>query len=189
MPLHESSSQLAQRLKTEREARGWSLAELAERSGVSKAMISKIERDEVSPTAALLGRLSGAFGLSLSQLLARAEQGAGLLARAEAQPVWQDPETGFIRRALTPTAGPPTPLELIWGELPPGQAVDYPAAAFAFIQDQQLLVLEGVLHFTQGRSLHVLHPGDCLRFGPPDACRYENPGPLPCRYVVVLLRR
>ena len=65
MSLTDSSAQLAQRLKAEREARNWSLAELAERSGVSKAMISKIERDEVSPTAALLGRLSGAFGLSL----------------------------------------------------------------------------------------------------------------------------
>ncbi|MDQ1081051.1 XRE family transcriptional regulator [Pseudoroseomonas cervicalis] len=189
MPLHDSSAQLAQRLKTEREARGWSLSELAERSGVSKAMISKIERDEVSPTAALLGRLSGAFGLSLSQLLARAEQGAGLLARAAAQPVWRDPETGFLRRAVTPTAGPPTPLELVWGELPPGQAVEYPAAAFAFIQDQQLLVLEGELHFTQGQSPQVLQAGDCLRFGPPDAVRYENRATLPCRYLIALLRR
>jgi len=34
----------------ERESRGWSLADLAERSGVSKATISKIEREEVSPT-------------------------------------------------------------------------------------------------------------------------------------------
>ena len=67
---------LAARLKTEREARGWSVAELAERSGVSRAMISKVERAEASPTAALLGRLSGAFGLTLSALLARAERAA-----------------------------------------------------------------------------------------------------------------
>ncbi|MCQ4162525.1 XRE family transcriptional regulator [Roseomonas sp. GC11] len=189
MPVTDTSAQLAQRLKTEREARGWSLTELAERSGVSKAMISKIERDEVSPTAALLGRLSGAFGLSLSQLLARAEQGTGLLARLAEQPSWQDPETGFLRRAVTPTAGPPTPLELVWGELPPGQSVAYPAAAFAFIQDQQLLMLEGELHFTQGITRHVLRAGDCLRFGPPDACRYENHGSTACRYLIVLLKR
>ena len=73
---------LAARLKTEREARGWSVAELAERSGVSRAMISKVERAEASPTAALLGKLSGAFGLTLSALLARAEQASGRLARA-----------------------------------------------------------------------------------------------------------
>jgi transcriptional regulator with XRE-family HTH domain len=180
---------LARRLKTERESRGWSLAELAERSGVSKAMISKIERDEVSPTAALLGRLSGAFGLSLSQLLARAEQGAGQLARRDAQPLWRDPETGFTRRGVTPAGGPATPLDLVWGELPPGRSVDYPAAAFAFIQDQQILLLEGRLDFTQGAVLHQLAPGDCLRLGPPEACRFHNPGETPCRYLVVLLRR
>jgi len=189
MSLTDSSAQLAQRLKAEREARNWSLAELAERSGVSKAMISKIERDEVSPTAALLGRLSGAFGLSLSQMLARAEQGGGQLARAAEQPLWRDPETGFTRRALTPPGGPPTPLELVWGELPPGQSVDYPAAAFAFIQDQQIVLLEGMLHFTQGAVLHELGAGDCLRLGPPEACRFHNPGDAPCRYLVVLLRR
>jgi len=73
---------LAARIALEREARGWSLADLAERSGVSKAMISKIERAEASPTAALLGRLSGAFGLTMSTLLARAERGGGRLFHA-----------------------------------------------------------------------------------------------------------
>ena len=184
-----NGARLAQRLKAEREARGWTLAELAERSGVSKAAISKIERDEVSPTAALLGRLSGAFGLSLSQLLARAEQGEGLLARAAAQPVWVDPETGFVRRSLTPAAGPPTPLELVSVELPAGASVDYPAEAFAFIQDQQILLLEGVLHFFQGATRHALATGDCLRLGPAAPCRFVNPGPAPCRYVIVILRR
>ena len=94
---------LATRLRLEREARGWTLADLATRSGVSKAMLSKIERGEASPTAALLGRLSGAYGLTISQLFARAEQG-GQLARAADQPVWMDPATGFIRRSLSPPA-------------------------------------------------------------------------------------
>lgn len=189
MPSDASNAPLAQRLKAEREARAWSLAELAERSGVSKAMISKIERDEVSPTAALLGRLSGAFGLSLSQLLARVEQGAGQLLRAAEQPVWRDPETGFTRRALTPAAGPATPLDLVEGLLPPGQSVDYPAAAFAFVQDQQILLLEGRLDFTQGAVVHAMQAGDCLRLGPPAPCRFHNPGAAACRYIVALLRR
>jgi len=65
-------SRLVNRIKTERDARGWSLGDPAERSGVSKAMISKIERRESSPTATLLGHLSGADGLTVSTLLARA---------------------------------------------------------------------------------------------------------------------
>ena len=71
--IDDPTPRLATTLRLEREARAWSLAGLAERSGVSKAMISKIERGEASPTAALLGRLSGACGLSMSTLLARAE--------------------------------------------------------------------------------------------------------------------
>ena len=53
-------STIAARVRGERAARRWSLDDLAERASVSKAMISKIERAEASPTAALLGRLSAA---------------------------------------------------------------------------------------------------------------------------------
>ncbi len=66
--------QIASRIRVERDARNWSLDDLAQRSGVSRAMISKVERRESSPTAVLLGKLSAAFGLTLSQLLARAER-------------------------------------------------------------------------------------------------------------------
>src|ERR1700726_2659876 len=98
---------LAARIRRERERRAWSLGELAERSGVSKAMISKIERGEASPTAALLGKLSGAFGLAPSTLLARAEERGGRLARARDQVRWQDPATGYIRLQASPPSDAP----------------------------------------------------------------------------------
>src|SRR5438309_7102159 len=87
--VNDPTAPLAARIALEREARGWSLAALAAKSGVSKAMISKIERGEASPTATLLGRLSGAFGLTLSTLLARAEHAGGRLVRSADQPQWQ----------------------------------------------------------------------------------------------------
>jgi transcriptional regulator with XRE-family HTH domain len=180
---------IAVRILAERTGRGWSLEELADRSGVSRAMISKVERGESSPTASLLGRLSSAFGLTLSQLLARAEQGAErLLNRQAEQERWRDPETGFERRALTPT-GSMSPVELVWGELPAKAAVDYPAAAFSFIEDQQIVVIAGRLSFTQGVQEYQLRAGDCLRLGPPANCQFENPGSTPCRYLVAVLRR
>src|SRR5689334_2667855 len=127
-------------LKRERNARGWSLADLSERSGVSKAMISKIERGEASPTATVLGKLSGAFGMALSALLALAEKQGERISRRAAQPVWQDPETGYLRRALSPADH--GMLESLEIELPPNVRVPYPATAFAF-QHQQILVTEG----------------------------------------------
>src|ERR1700754_5196322 len=113
--VEESGAQIARRLRLERDRRGWSLAELAERSGVSKAMISKIEREEVSPTAAILARLAVAFDLTLATLLLRAE-GGPRLARAVAQPVWRDPATGYVRRQVF--SRPDHPLELVEVELP-----------------------------------------------------------------------
>ena len=127
---------LAARLKHERARRSWSIAELADRSGVSRAMISKVERGEASPTAALLGRLSGAFGLTLSTLLARAESSGDRLSRAAHQERWTDPATGYLRRALSPRTG--GPLELVGVELPAGARVRYPASAYAFTYHQIL---------------------------------------------------
>jgi transcriptional regulator with XRE-family HTH domain len=80
-------------------------AELASHSGVSKAMLSAIERSETSPTAALLVRISTAFDMTLSTLIAHAEASSGNLARADVQPVWTDPEpamsAGIFRHGPT----------------------------------------------------------------------------------------
>ena len=103
-------ARIGARIRTERESRGWSLTELAQRSTVSRAMIHKVERGESSPTANLLGKLSGAFGLSISSLIARAESQQGRLLRAADQPTWSDPETGYLRRHVSPQSDLPVDL-------------------------------------------------------------------------------
>jgi transcriptional regulator with XRE-family HTH domain len=185
----EAARRLAERLRLEREARGWSIAELAARSGVSRAMISKVERAEASPTAALLGRLSGPFGLTLSGLLARAEAApaGGVVARVADQARWRDPGTGYLRRQLSPLGADP---ELVRVELPPLARVPYPAESYALIRGQCVWLLEGTLLFHEGAVTHRLEPGDCLALGPPADCAYENPSATqPCLYVVALARR
>src|SRR5256885_17085534 len=103
-------STIAARVRGERTVRRWSLDELAERASVSKAMISKIERAEASPTAALLGRLSAAFGLTLSALLAEDEVPRRGPIRAADQAIWRDPATAYIPRQVA--ASPTSPVEL-----------------------------------------------------------------------------
>ena len=149
-------------------------------------MIAKIERAQVQPTAALLGRLSGALGMTLSQLIARAEHADRRLARAAEQPSWTDPESGYRRRALSPAGG--QPLELVEVELPPGAEVAYPADAYVFIH-QQIYMLDGRLRFSEGDTEHELEQGDCLQLGPPAPCTFINPTRRPCRYLVALTRR
>jgi transcriptional regulator with XRE-family HTH domain len=181
------TSSLAEAVQAARVAQGLSASALAERSGVSRAMIAKVERAEAQPTAALLGRLSSALGMTLSELVARAEQSDRRLVRAAQQPTWTDPDSGYTRRALSPVSG--GPLELVEVELPAGAEVTYPADTYVFIH-QQIWMLDGRLRFREGdHAEHQLDPGDCLQLGPPAPCTFINPTRRPCRYLVALTRR
>jgi transcriptional regulator with XRE-family HTH domain len=185
--IDETGRQIAERIRLERDARGWALAELAERSGVSKATISKIERAEVSPTAVILARIAGAFDLTLAGLLLRAEEGdeQQRVSRAADQPVWRDPASGYLRRQILARAD--HPLELVQVELPAGQRVTLPASSYAHIR-QAVWLQSGQLEISEGAQRHRLEPGDCLPFGPPSDVTFSNHGALPCTYLVVLAR-
>jgi transcriptional regulator with XRE-family HTH domain len=177
---------LATRVALEREARGWGVAELATRSGVSRAMISKIERCEARPTASLLGKLSAALGLPLSLLLARIEGEPSRVSRTAAQSWWTDPETGYRRRGISPPSD--ALLQLTEVELPPRARVMFPAAAYTFLH-HQVWVLDGRLTFREGAETHELAAGDCLTVGPPSECTFENVTRRTCRYIVAVARR
>jgi transcriptional regulator with XRE-family HTH domain len=133
-------------------------------------MISKIERGEVKPTASLLGKLSAAFGLPLSLLLARIEGAPSRIARAASQSWWTDPETRYKRRAISPPSD--ARLQLTEIALPPGARVTFPAATYTFIH-QQIWVVDGRLTFREGAETHELAAGDCLTLDPPNlqVCR------------------
>ena len=183
---HDPTPLIARRLRDERTRRGWTLDDLAQRAGVSKAMLSKLERCEASPTAALLGRISGALGMTLSTLLAADHDPGARLVRHADQPTWRDPASGYLRRQVTPLSD--LPVHLIEVEFPPGAEVAYPAAAFAFLR-QAIWVLSGTLEFVEGAVLHRLRAGDCLELGLATDCAFRNPGRAPCRYLGAVVKR
>jgi transcriptional regulator with XRE-family HTH domain len=183
--IDDTGARIARRVRLERDARGWSLADLAERSGVSKATISKIEREEMSPTAVILVRLAGAFDLTLAGLLLRAEGERDRLARAADQPVWQDPDTGYLRKQVF--SRPDHPVEVAQIELPAGERVVMPASSYAHIR-QAVWVQAGQLTIHEGGERHQLGTGDCLGFGPPSDVTFANESAASCTYLVVLAR-
>ncbi|WP_329237095.1 MULTISPECIES: helix-turn-helix domain-containing protein [unclassified Streptomyces] len=182
---------IAARVRTERERRRWTLAQLAEASGVSQAMISRIERGESSPTAVVVGKLSAAFQLSIASLVALPEETqedtatgtAGVRRLADASE-WRDPDTGYRRRQIT---GPHFPAEIAEIRLPARTRVPYPAAAFAFVR-QVVWVLDGHLTFHEGDTVHELDAGDTIELGEPTPRVFANTTDAECRYAVVLSR-
>jgi transcriptional regulator with XRE-family HTH domain len=179
---------LAARLRSLRVERGLTLDLLAERAGVSRSMISLIERGESSPTAAVLDRLSAGLGVTLASLFADdARADASPVARRAVQATWRDPETGYVRRNLSPP-GFPSPVELVEVVLPAGARVAYDPAAVprAVGIGQQVWVLEGRLELSVGDVAHTLEVGDCLamRVGGPTV--FRNLAGHDTRYVVAL---
>lgn len=154
-------------------------------------MISKIERGESSPTAAVLGRLAAALELSFSELLSlpsgAAEGGAaeGGARRAAETPQWHDPDTGYVRRQVSSAGFPADVTEVT---LPPGARVPYPAAAYAFIA-QLVWVLDGELTLADGPAVHALASGDTFELGEPRPREFRNETAADCRYVVVVVRK
>jgi transcriptional regulator with XRE-family HTH domain len=176
-------SLIAGRLLALRQANGLSLAELAGLSGVSKAMISKVERAESSPTAVLLGRLAAGLGVPLAQLLTE-DKGSPrrLRARAE-QEVWRDPEAGYLRRQIV-ERGANGGVEMVEIELPRSAQVGYPRWSGKPYR-QCLWMLEGALRVDYGDERFELAQGDCLDFGVDRPLVFKALGRTGCRYLLV----
>lgn len=176
---------LATRLAELREQRGWSLEELARLADVSRSTLSRLERAEISPTAALLGRLCAAHGRTMSQLLAEVESEPPQLVRAERQSVWRDDASGFTRRSVSPPQ-PGLRGEVVEGLLRPGADISYDGPPVPGLE-QHIWVLAGALEVTVDGTVHALRTGDCLRFRLWDRSRFHCPGPEPVRYAVLVV--
>lgn len=154
------NSRIAANLRQRREALGLSLGQLAARSGVSKAMVAKVESGASSPTASLLGRLCGGLGVTISSLMLEAEPAGTSLQIAAEQPTWQDPETGLERTLVAPASNQSS-VEVARVRLPAGKSVSYPVVPVRIVR-QHIVMLSGQLTYTIGGEATDLGPGDCL---------------------------
>lgn len=173
------------RIRALRTAAGLTIDELAQRSGVSRAMISRIERGESSATAQLLGRLTGGLDMTLARLFTPEAADGSPLARLADQPVWRDPGSGYLRRSATPGSAEGI-LDLAEVELPAGAIVPFDRQP-GTPADQLVWLREGTLVLGLGEAVHTLCPGDCLHMRLDEQpITFRNPGPGPARYAIVL---
>jgi len=177
---------LATRLRDLRAENGLTLEGLAERTGVSRSMISLIERGESSPTAAVLDKLAAGLGVTLASLFDEKDsQGASPLARRADQRVWRDPDSGYMRRNLS-APGFPSPIELVEVILPPGARVAYDTGHRASAVHQQIWIIEGEIDLTLGDEAYHLATGDCLSMRLDRPTVFRNLAERSARYLVAL---
>lgn len=178
---------LSQRVRELRKTRGFTLDQLAELSGVSRSMISLIERQETSPTAAVLNKLATALGVTLPSLFAEVPGSVAKspLARRADQQVWTDPGSGYVRRHVSPN-GYGSPIDLVEVSFPPGETVAFENVARNVVTHQQLWVLAGEMKITVGEETWHLQTGDCLAMELGHYIVFNNPTHKPARYALVL---
>jgi transcriptional regulator with XRE-family HTH domain len=179
---------IAHRVRELRTASGWSLEALASCTGVSRSMISVIERGESSPTAVVLEKLATGLGVTLAALFEIPNAPAEPVARSENQPQWRDPQSGYVRRNVTP-GGFDGPTQIVDVRFPPGARVAYETAGRRLRVDQQVWVLEGAIDVTVGTQRHQLRSGDCLAFVLDRPVAFHNRARKPARYAVVVTAR
>ncbi len=183
------NDRIAARVRELRAARGLSLEALAEACGVSRSMISLIERGETSPTAVVLERLATGLGVMLASLFdapAAAAAPPDPVSRRAAQQEWRDPASGYLRRNVSPQ-GFPSPIQLVEVSFPAGARVAYESGARQTATHQQIWVLQGTIEVTLGKVRHTLATGDCLALELDRPIAYRNPTAKPARYAVVIV--
>jgi len=176
---------IARRLKGLRAERGWSLDELAGRSDVSRATLSRIENAEVSPTASVLGKLCAAYGLTMSRLMRLVEDDVVPLIRRDAQAVWSDPTVGFRRRSVSPPARP-LAGEVLECELEPGARIAYDRPPRPGLE-HHLLLIEGQLAVSVDGRTYELRPGDCLRYQLHGPSAFATTDQCEARYILFIV--
>jgi len=192
LPATDLNQRIAARIAHLRADRALSLEALATRSGVSRSMISLIERGETSPTAVVLEKLATALGVTLAALFASPQPGASPVARAAEQALWRDPHSGYVRRNVSPdgslgmASGARSPIQIVEVAFPPGARVSYESAARESAVHQQIWVLDGVVEVTVGSELFRLESGDCLAHVLDQPMSFHNPTGNTVRYCVVI---
>jgi transcriptional regulator with XRE-family HTH domain len=185
------NDRIAQRVKDLRAARGLSLDVLATHCGVSRSMISLIERGESSPTAVLLEKLATGLSVSLASLFEASPSVKEPLARLADQLTWRDPHSGYLRRNVSPSgiAGLDnrSPIQIVEVSFPSQARVAFDTGAREPLIHQQVWVLEGSIEVTLGDDQYKLGTGDCLAMVLDRPMVYHNPSRKTARYVVVIM--
>ena len=172
---------IGERVRQERQARQWTLDQLAEVSDVSRRMLINIEQGMANPSIGILLKLSDALGVGLSALVDSSEPAAVKLTRSGTGPVLWSGEAGG-RAVLVASTGPPDVVELWDWTLGPGDR--HVSDAHAAGTHELLHVLQGAVVIEVADQSVTLETGDALSFPSDLAHAYGNPAASAARFAL-----
>jgi transcriptional regulator with XRE-family HTH domain len=179
------TSRIAARVRELRERRTLSLEALATRSGVSRSMLSLVERGETSPTAVVLEKIAAGLGVTLASLFDDSSAPPSPLSRTGDRTSWKDPDSGYVRRNISP-ANFPSPIRIVEVAFPAGARVSYQSGARESAVAQQIWVRKGAIDVTVGKEIWRLVEDDCLAMQLDVPVTFHNRTRRTAHYIVVL---
>jgi transcriptional regulator with XRE-family HTH domain len=182
-----SSGELGAWVRGLRRERGLTLEELAERSGVSRAMISKVERGEKNPTLVVATKLAEGLEIDLTRLLKIEERREVVVQPRDRRMVMRDPKTGFERQLLSPAFGG-RGVEFVRNVIPEGSTSGEFAPHRKGVEEY-VAVEKGRLKAMLGGEEYLLEEGDALYFEADVSHRFDNAGDDECSYYLVIVSK
>ncbi|WP_428030939.1 helix-turn-helix domain-containing protein [Ancylobacter sp.] len=176
---------LAAELRRHRKERQLSLETLSALSGVSRSMISKVERGETVPSTGTLSRLAEALGTTFSQLMvAHPVESEIVVIPADRQPILSDAVSGYQRRCISPVL-PGRGVDWVLNTLPPhGTSGEFVAHRRGV--EEYIYVLKGRLEARVGSRRVQLEPRDALYFQAHETHQFTNLGAGECEYFLII---
>ncbi|SFS80415.1 helix-turn-helix domain-containing protein [Marininema halotolerans] len=173
------------RLKQYRLKKGYSLQDLSDRSGVSRSMLSKIERGEKNPTINLLCEIVEALQITVSQVIEEPTRKKEIIVtKKDKRPILYDEQSGLERRLLSPTL-PSRGVEFVLNILPVGCSTGTFPAHQRNVHEH-IYVEVGTLKVRLDESTFILESGDSLFYEANGTHEFINMGEEACRYFLVI---
>jgi transcriptional regulator with XRE-family HTH domain len=182
--LPDITTAVARTLQALRADRGWSLDQLAARSGVSKGVLVALEQGRSNPNLATLARISDAFGVPVTLLVdVSGEPTVRISSPDESRVLWRGPAGGT--GTIIAATDPPWAVELWRWVVMPGEA--FGGDAHAPASREMTAVEAGSLTLTVAGERHTVDAGQCARFPASRPHRYSNEGHEPVRLTMVVV--
>lgn len=179
------NARIAGRVRSLRADLGMTLDALAAKCDVSRSMLSLVERGESSPTAVVLEKIATGLGVPLATLFEESSAAANPVSRREDRVPWRDPQSGYVRRNISP-ASFPSPIQIVEVELPAGAKVAYETGAREVSIHQQIWMQEGSIELTLGSVTYRLDEDDCLAMQLNEPMTFRNRTRKVARYFVII---